>query len=230
MSQKLILPIDQCAFSAGYKNAAYLSQQGYAHYGVDLYGKTGDQTVRACGDGEVIAAGLDGANTSSRLGNCIVIVYKGVELPSGKVQDLACRMFHFASLAVKKGQKVNRGDVIGVAGNTGGTLVNGQPMGVHLHIEFDTDTKYPTYAVGIASSGNIIQKGSIDSTVNPSTVWYLADGQSIQGIYSGWYAPADVNLLKLPDDSVVLRARIAELEAEIARMKADIATLAGKYR
>ena len=194
MSQKLILPIDKCAFSAGYKNAAYLKQQGYAHYGVDLYSEVGNTTVKAIGNGKVIAAGLDGATDSNRLGRCCVIVYQDVELHDGMVCGLACRMFHFDSLNVSAGQFVTKGDVIGQYGNTGSTLVNGQRMGKHLHIEFDTDTQYPAYAVGIKTSGNVIKKGTIDSTLDPSTVWYLGKGQTIRGIYDGWYKQEDIDL------------------------------------
>ena len=194
MSQKLILPIDDCAFSAAYKNAAYKKQQGYEHYGVDLYNQAGNQTVKAIGTGVVVAAGLDGSDESKKLGRCCVIVYKDCELPDGSVKSLACRMFHFDSIAVKAGETVDQGDVIGLYGNTGSTLVNGNKMGKHLHIEFDTDVEYPQYAVGISSSGYIIRKGTVDSTVNPSSVWFLGDGQKIKGIYNGWYSDADVNL------------------------------------
>lgn len=194
MSQRLILPIDKCAFSAGYKNAAYLNQQGYAHYGVDLYSTDGNTAVYSPGAGKVIAAGLDGVTEDDRLGKCCVVVYRGVELPDGRTVDLSCRMFHFDALAVRAGDVVEQGDTIGKYGNTGSTLVNGQRMGKHLHIEFDTDTDWPQYAVGIKSSGNIIKKGNIDSTVDPSSVWYLGAGQSIRGVYDGWYKQEDISL------------------------------------
>lgn len=201
MSQRLILPIDKCAFSAGYKNAAYLKQQGYAHYGVDLYSDVEDTAVKAIGSGKVIAAGMDGVTEDDRLGRCCVIVYQDVELHDGTVCDLACRMFHFDSLSVSAGHLVEKGDVIGQYGNTGSTLVNGQRMGKHLHIEFDTDTEWPQYAVGIKSGGNIIKKGSIDSTADPSSVWYLGEGQTIRGVYEGWYAEKDIGLPELKKDA-----------------------------
>lgn len=194
MSQRLILPIDKCAFSAGYKNAAYLKQQGYTHYGVDLYSTDGNTAVYSPGAGKVIAAGLDGVTEDDRLGKCCVVVYRDVELPDGRTVDLSCRMFHFDALAVRAGDVVEQGDTIGKYGNTGSTLVNGQRMGKHLHIEFDTDVQYPAYAVGIKSSGKIIKKGNIDSTVDPSSVWYLGAGQAIRGVYDGWYKQEDISL------------------------------------
>lgn len=201
MSQKLILPIDSCAFSAGYKNAAYLRQQGYIHYGVDLYSLTNSFAVRACGNGTVLYTGKDGNATDEKLGNCVVIVYKDVEFNDGRVSDLACRMFHFDSIAVKTGDVVSVDTIIGNYGNTGSSLVLGKKMGKHLHIEFDTDIKYPQYAVGIKSSGNVIKKGTVDSTVNPSSIWFLGDDQYIQGIYTGWYDEADINIPKLNNES-----------------------------
>lgn len=218
MSQKLILPINACAFSAGYKNAAYLKQQGYTHYGVDLYSTDGDQTVRAIGDGTVIAAGLDGGNAEDKLGRCCVIVYPDVELHDGSVKSLACRMFHFDSINVKAGQTVKQGDIIGNYGNTGSTLVLGKKMGKHLHIEFDTDVQYPQYAVGIKEGGYIIRKGTVDSTVDPSNVWYLAAGQSVKGIYAGWYKDGDIDLPKIEtekeDDSAAVPIAWDEEEYE----------------
>ena len=56
-SQVLVLPINKCVFSAGYKNELYLKQQGYNHYGVDLFSDNSDLTVYACGNGEVVACG-----------------------------------------------------------------------------------------------------------------------------------------------------------------------------
>lgn len=197
MVQKLVLPINRCVLSAGYKNAAYKKQQGYEHYGTDLYSIAGDATVYACGNGVVAAAGMDGALPNKRLGNCIVIIYREVALPGGKTCDLACRMFHFGKIFARKGDIVTKDTVIGLYGNTGATTVLGKPMGQHLHIEFDTDTSYPCHAFGISDGGSIIKHGTVDSTVSPATIWSLDYNQSILGRYSGWYSPAEVNLPKI---------------------------------
>ena len=121
----------------------------------------------------------------------------------GKRTDLACRMFHLDSIAVKVGQTVKQGDILGVYGNTGANT-----SGPHLHVEFDTDVKYPQYAVGIKASGHVIKKGTIDSTVDPAKVWYLGHGQTIRdgwgtyaqpnrGIKLGWLAENDIDLPKI---------------------------------
>lgn len=194
MSQKLILPINDCAFSAGYKNAAYKKQQGYTHYGVDLYSNSANTSVFSPGNGVVIAAGLDGSSYFDKLGWCYVIVFPDVILPSGSIKGLSCRMFHFNDLLLKAGNEVKQGQLLGHYGNSGGTLVNGNRMGKHLHIEFDTDVGYPRHAVGIARSGKVILKGTLDSTVNPSDVWYRKENQNIKGIYDGWYSTKDIKL------------------------------------
>lgn len=194
MFQRLHLPIDDCAFSAGYKNSAYYAQQGYTHYGVDLYSVSGDTRVCSPGNGIVISTGADGTASNEKLGNCLVVIYPSVRFPSGVTRGLACRMFHFDKIYVQAGQAVTAGQLLGEYGNTGSTTVNGKKMGKHLHIEFDTDVAYSQYAVGIKSSGKIIKKGTTDSTVNPSAVWWLGPTQSIQGIYLGWYSDDDISL------------------------------------
>ena len=168
MSQKLILPLNQCSVNAGYKMAAYTKGWGFTHYGVDLGNPDRQRTIYSPGDGTVIACGMDGATAAQRMGNAIVLVFPDVERNDGNTTSLACRMFHLDSIAVKAGQTVKRGDVLGVYGNTGANT-----SGPHLHVEFDTDVQYPQYAVGIKASGNIIKKGTKDTTADPSKVWYV---------------------------------------------------------
>ena len=181
----------------------YTKMWGFRHYGIDLGNPERKRTIYSPGDGTVIACGLDGETEAQRLGRCIVIVYPDVICNSGKRTDLACRMFHLDSIAVKVGQTVKQGDILGVYGNTGANT-----SGPHLHVEFDTDVKYPQYAVGIKSSGHVIKKGTIDSTVDPAKVWYLGQGQTIRdgwgtsaqpkrGIKLGWLAENDIDLPKI---------------------------------
>lgn len=202
--QKLILPFNDLVVSAGYKVLPYFNQWKFHHFGLDCYGRN-SQTIFACGSGTVVAVGQDGitlTGVQGRLGNCVVVVYDGeIEGNNGKIyKGLSSRMYHLAKINVKKGQKVTKDTILGVAGNTGR-----YSTGVHLHIEFDTDINYPCYAYGISSSGNIIKKGTMDTTVNPSDIWFVDYNQLIYprpNTSDGWYNESDLNvpdLITIPD-------------------------------
>lgn len=220
--QRLILPINRAKVSAGYKVAAYKKHFGFAHYGLDMGSAEGNTTVYACGNGTVIATGMDGKHDKDRLGNCIVIVYKDVLLPNGVQCDLSSRMYHFAKIQCKAGDIVTKDTLIGQYGNTG---ANG--TGAHLHIEFDTDVQWPCHAVGIAASGNVIKKGSVDSSVNPSTVWFCDKNQSVttnqSNLTDGWCSQGDISIPALPlDQDEALRGEIERLMAEQAYLLEEL--------
>ena len=108
MSQKLILPLNDLRITAAYKNVQYKTQFGFSHYGTDCI-STGT-AVHACGNGRVIAAGMDGLSPQgdlARLGNVLVIVYRDVQYHDGTVGDLACRMYHFDKISKYLSKKVN---------------------------------------------------------------------------------------------------------------------------
>ena len=72
MAQKLILGINSCRVTAGYKNANYRKEFGYTHFGVDYTDKNKkDKTIWASGVGEVVETGW-----SNACGNVVVVVYK----------------------------------------------------------------------------------------------------------------------------------------------------------
>ena len=91
-------------------------------------------------------------------------------------------------------------------GNTGANT-----SGPHLHIELDTDTKYPTLAPGVSvtASNRIINTqaeyakagGLSDSTINPAKVWFAGEGQSIANTSGGWCAQSDLTAPKLPGET-----------------------------
>lgn len=226
MAQRLILPLNECNVNAGYKTPAYVKSWGFSHYGVDLGNPDKKRTIYSPGKGTVIAAGMDGLTTKTRLGNCIVLVFPDVERPDGTVGSLACRMFHLESIAVTAGQQIKRGDVLGEYGSTGANS-----SGPHLHIEFDTDTKYPQHAVGIASSGRIIKKGSVDSTVDPSKVWFLGEGQQLfdgwdgtttgSGVKSGWINAHDLTVPPLPEEDAADYKALYEQEKALRSAAED---------
>ncbi|MFC5653170.1 peptidoglycan DD-metalloendopeptidase family protein [Paenibacillus solisilvae] len=85
---------------------------GRMHKGVDL---VGNHNIMAADNGVIAFAG-----TKNGLGNCIIINHKnGYETTYG----------HLSKISVKKGQTVEKGDRIGIMGNTG------HSFGTHLHFE-----------------------------------------------------------------------------------------------
>ena len=171
-AQLLILPINRSVVTAGYKNPNYLRQFGFGHYGYDSYSETGNAAVFALGSGEVVAAGLDGAGGNySGMGWVTVIRYDKVYIPAlGTVKSLVATTFHHqaGSLRVRAGQRVTKDTVLGLYGNTGGVTVGGAPMGNHLHLQLDSDVRYPLYCYGVSGRGSrILKGGTVDSTLNP---------------------------------------------------------------
>lgn len=191
MTQRLIQPINSMRVTAGYKNANYRKQFGYNHYGADCTDlDRKDTQVWGSGIGEVVAAGYDAGT-----GNTLVIVYKNCECPDGKVRDIVQRMWHFASISVKKGDKITKDTRIGKYGNTGSYTT-----GAHLHHEYDTDIKYPCHSPSFSKSTTIIKAGT-DSTLNPTKVLWCKtntpDRQNISGSTSSdcWTKDADLGYI-----------------------------------
>ena len=84
------------------------------HYGIDIAGETGDPVV-ASADGLVVFAGW-----TPELGNMVVISHP---------DDYITVYGHNDRLAVRERQKVKKGDLIALLGETG------YSMGPHLHFE-----------------------------------------------------------------------------------------------
>lgn len=171
--QKLILPLNDCQVLCGYKNEAYRKAWGRPHYGQDHWSSK-DKTVWAMGSGEVMAAGFDNV-----YGGTAVVLYKSVYLRTGGVIDLVARCYHMSGVYVKAGQAVTTATKIGLMGNTGQYT-----SGEHLHVEFDTDTKWPCYTIELENNSNIMKKGSgPDTTIDPAGVLYVKasapDNQSV---------------------------------------------------
>ena len=189
MSQKLILPINKCRITAGYKNANYLREFGYTHYGVDMTDKDRrDYTVYASGKGEVYQCGWHASG-----GNVVVIIYRDCELPSGGTRDIVLRYYHLKSIKVVKGQKVTKDTVIGLYGNTGAS------SGAHLHLEVDTDVKYPIYTPQVSSrnDNHVLRKGTASTLLNPvHALWVKTSKPDYQTVVSSGYntvTKSDIN-------------------------------------
>ena len=144
-SQLLFYPMKQCTISAGFKAKKYKDHYGYNHYGVDFdsLGDT-DFDVLAGATGEVL--GVEMNNGSA--GGIVVIKYVNIYVPSKKkTMDLIARYAHMITLYVKKGDRVAAYTPIGkVSGN--------HKWYNHIHMEVDTDTKYPFYTVGFKESAS----------------------------------------------------------------------------
>ncbi|MGL4338108.1 MAG: peptidoglycan DD-metalloendopeptidase family protein [Turicibacter sp.] len=105
-------------------NNGYLGYAG--HYALDIAATTG-QAIYAADSGTVVSAGRDGA-----YGISILINHKN---------GYYTRYAHLSSADVSAGDKVEAGQTIGGAGNTGNST------GTHLHFEIRTNTSgQPTYA------------------------------------------------------------------------------------
>lgn len=186
--QKLILPINECRITSGYKNTQYRKLFGFGHFGQDMTdkGRGKDYTVWGCGVGTVLEAGYD-----SKTGYTVVIRYNDCILTDGTVRDVIQRSWHFDSLNVKKGDKITKDTRIGKFGDTGSYA-----DGKHLHIEFDKDCNYPTYSPTFAGNTSIIKAGT-DTTLNPTSVLYVKktapDYQSVIGsAQSNCWSQADI--------------------------------------
>ena len=207
--QKLVLPVDNFKPTAGYKNKQYKSSFGYTHFGIDCGNPTHNRKLYGLGNGTVVAAGLDGLDgktkgAGSGCGYCLVIIYRDCyNHVTGEVQDLVCTYMHMAGLpAVKQGDKVVKGTYLGEYGNTGATTT-----GAHLHIQFDTDVKYPLYCAGLSSTGhNLLKRGAIDSTINPCEVLHIGVGQTVTTLKSNYYNKEEFeNLPKITSVKKVVR-------------------------
>ena len=177
MAQKLILPINKARITSGYKNANYKKQFGYAHYGIDVTDKAkSDKTVWGSGNGKITHCGWHPTG-----GNVVVAVYENCELPNGQVKDLAMRYYHLEKIYVKAGDKITKDTKLGLYGNTGAS------SGAHLHIEIDTDTKYPNYTPQTSKSNNVLKAGT-DSTLDPVNVlWAKASSPDWQEVCNSGY-------------------------------------------
>lgn len=103
--------------------------RGGAHAGIDLAAKLGDPVLAAF-DGEVVYVGGDGAKGRLWVGWTWVYANgEGKTVDIRRSDGLISRVCHLSGYAVKAGQKVKAGDVVGYAGSTGFSL------GVHVHWE-----------------------------------------------------------------------------------------------
>jgi len=103
----------------GLRTDPVTGKQHAGHGGVDIAGLPAGATAHAIENGTISFAGTQGG-----YGNLVVLSYTDA---AGNAHDIYYG--HLASLAVKVGQSVQKGQVVGVVGTTG------KSTGVHLHLE-----------------------------------------------------------------------------------------------
>lgn len=229
--QKLILPFLRQQIICGYMTEQYKKSWGYDHYGIDLSSRQGysadriaknDHTIFASGDGEVVICEYDQAKKS--LGYAIAIVYKDCIARDGSMLDLVARYMHCDTTFVKKGDKVVKGQPISVENKIG-------TNDYHLHLEFDTDLKYPRYSPQVASGHTGWLHGT-DTTVNPS-LWLWQDNEHVLDPYGfsnrDWINKCDTDIpIIVSQDQWELEQEIDRLRKENASLSNQIGILEGK--
>lgn len=195
MYQKLILPINKCMLTVGYKNSWYpKNYRGQIHYGVDMVHRDGLTTLYGCGEGVVSHCGYDEV-----CGNVLIVKYANCLLKDNRLKNIVVRYFHLDRLNVRVGDKINIDTVLGYYGKTG-VQVNG----AHLHVECDLDYDYPSYTPCLKGNSNILKaspKGYPDTTINPTLVFYIKESspekQMVGVKYSGSVSQSDLKYEKL---------------------------------
>lgn len=227
--QRLIFPFASGMIICGYKVAIYQAPPptgwGYPHYGIDVSSvqgnqRTTDHIVRASGDGEVVWCTTDKPSSgASSLGWAVAVKYKGCLSRHGDVKDLIVRYMHSGECYVKLGDKVKAGDPLLLEGKVG-------TKDYHVHIEMDTDCKFPQYTPQVSAGHSGWKKGT-DSTVNPSFwLWQDSGHKQVPYNYSSkaWINACDEALPFVPAESE-LSDRVNTLEKENASLKAELAAL-----
>lgn len=233
MAQRLIFPFTRGMIIAGYKTAQYKASWGYPHYGIDVSSiqsgsgvRQKDNTIYASGIGEVVWCQYDTAKYGAKsLGWALAIRYEGCVGRDGAYRDLVMRYMHSATCHVKKGDIVRAGDPILEEGSVG-------TSSPHVHIEIDTDTRYPQYTpqVSAGHSGWVDpSRGATDSTLNPS-LWLWQDEEHRQLAYDfgvkTWINAVDTDLPFIPTDAPAvesLKQQLLAAQRELAEKDKIIA-------
>ena len=180
--QRLIMPMKDAKITCGYKNAYYKSIYKMHHYGLDMVSSSGNKEVRGLGNGTVIAAGWDGVTSarngaSAGCGFVLIVKYENVYNHNTKKScDVICTLMHMQdNPLVKAGDKITTETLLGYYGGTGAYV-----SGDHLHVQFDTDTKYPLACMPMAATGHkILKRGTVDTTVEPCYILHRTKGQTV---------------------------------------------------
>lgn len=179
------------------------------HWGVD-FGRDAGLTIIAAAGGKVSRVQTDG--TFGTYGNLVMIVHT----IGGKTYETVYA--HLASIAVKVGQVVKQGAVIGVMGTTGGST------GVHLHFEVHegrwnnryTNAKDPMLYVGVSVVPAPIKPKEVVRMFKPSSptltaayTQFLQDAIKSGHLNAKWLADFKAGKLSL-DDALALYVTVGQ--------------------
>lgn len=154
--------------TAQFKSPEYFRQLGREHYGIDLV-KAIDAPLYAVDDGEVVRM-YDQAENNNGYVNGRVIWDAPFNIVVLRIQHqltyLHVAYVHVSKVFVKVGDKVKKGDVIALQGNTGPST------GSHLHLEVRQEI--PT--------GAPVKWGGGDSAdlVDPNTLWDFQNQKNVE--------------------------------------------------
>lgn len=198
MGEVAVLPLNAARMTAGYKNPTYRHVMGFSHYGVDMADlKRVNDDVYAPFKMEIVQAGYDHLLGGTIIAVSVnkVVVHNG---PKKGERRLVIRMAHLKKTYVEAGDVIGPEDhKIAEYGGTG--LYGGSP---HLHVEIDSDTKWPAYSPTIKANSNIWRAGN-DTTINPMDV-FSVDVEGKRGFKQTLhYSVKSGDWLK-PDDKMTL--------------------------
>lgn len=113
-----ILPVPNGKLISGFGKRIHPFHKGlYDHPGIDIAATRGTQVV-ASADGYI--SDVTNSDLLAGYGNQVEVTHN---------EDLTTRYAHLETIAVKRGQKIKKGQVIGTLGNSGGSIAP------HLHYE-----------------------------------------------------------------------------------------------
>lgn len=196
MPQKLILPINNALLTASWKSQRYQEKFGLIHYGADLISATRNTLVYALGSGRVLEAGWDRV-----LGNSVVVQYTNAfRHTNNTARNLICRIYHLDQILTRKGAILTKDTRLGYYGSTGQLTT-----GPHLHIEVDTDVKYPFHTPTVIGRTTLFfgrNYGATDATMSNPLEWLhcktsAPDGQSYAIQNTDYTRPEDRDIPKI---------------------------------
>jgi murein DD-endopeptidase MepM/ murein hydrolase activator NlpD len=155
----LASPLEFTRMSSAYGIRVHpITKDKKAHKGIDYAAPTGTP-IRTVGDGVVEFAG-----TQRGYGNVIEIKHRA---------DMTTVFAHLSRIGVKKGQKVEQGDIIGAVGTTGFST------GPHLHFEFRVDGEHRDPLTLVAEGGGAQPLSAASKTLFDKTTVFMR-GQLVQ--------------------------------------------------